>query len=196
MDAGPRRRRGLALALLSLTLGLAGCVSDPVQDEAARQAPAGCSEDGWTAYEHPEAGYALCHPSDWLAREGLMGTDLAMIPPGEQGGDEFASNVNALHEPLPSQMSASEYLDAAIPGLERAFEGFQVVDRGSFEHAAGPGAWIVYEAEQGAWELRWHQWILTDDASAYLVTYTTEQAEDPVDDATLDRIVGSLAVTR
>lgn len=177
--------RPLSLALALVAAAFAGCVGP---QEAA--SASGCPEEGWDRHADAEAGFSTCHPSDWITQTDLMGLDLVLFPPDERS-DDFGSNVNVLHRELPEEMTATEVLGEQPEMLREMITGFELVESTTVEIGDRSAHRIVYTGEQGIHELRWSQWAIADGTSLLLLTYTTEQAEDPIGDETLETMLAT-----
>src|SRR5207247_7150479 len=83
-----RRRAGsLAILLSALLLVLPGTA----------QATA-----GWQTYTHPQLGFSLSYPDEWVATNGPSGVVFMVLGPVAAGAQNFRLNVNVTSEELPS----------------------------------------------------------------------------------------------
>lgn len=185
MDVGPRT---LAAGLVILSASLAGCASAP------EGAQVGACEDTWTPYEDPDGRFALCHPPDWITREDLMGTDVAVYPAAEMN-DDFTSNANVVYREMADPRSSESVMQQQLPTLREMVTDFELVSQGPVDTNAYEAYAVTYEGTQGTYDLRWNQWAITHEDHLAIFTYTTERGEDPLDAGTLDRVLASITLS-
>lgn len=204
MPAPPHRRGILLLTVATLlTAGLSGCLGPGAQGGDARGSPTGagavasdepCQRQGWTSYEHSSARFRVCHPDDWIVKEGLMGTKVALIPPDQAEQKDFAANANVFTGPVADGEELDAYVEAARSQLEKMitdieFESSQTVATDPPTHD------LVYTGQQGVYELRWQQRIVLHEGTAYVLTYTADPSEASPAGSTVEAVFASFTPT-
>ncbi len=169
--------RALGAVLLALALAACGGGSPSNGSTASPEATATASPSATSAaerYEDPRYGFTVDVPQGWLvAQETPSGAVVALYPLAG-AADAFAENVNVVVEELPTDLTASEYMDVAWGKLEPQLADVEVYGRGDLTVGGLPAASIDYRARfpQIPDPLHLLQVAVLDGRTVFVITYT------------------------
>lgn len=122
--------------------------------------------------------FSINYPATWeLNESGLMGTTFALYSPQEDSTD-FRENVNLLiHDISAMNVDLDKYIAVTINGIYSYVYNSEIVTTEGFTMDGRPYHKLVYTGEQGGRALKWMQYCTIRDQLAYLVTFTSTQAD-------------------
>ncbi|HTE03614.1 MAG TPA: DcrB-related protein [bacterium] len=158
-----RRRAGsLAILLSTLLLALPGTA----------QATA-----GWQTYTHPQLGFSLSYPDEWVATNGPSGVVFMVLGPAAAGAQNFRLNVNVTSEELPSGINVEDYEAQNESGLGLLFTGYRRLRSDRLLIGSYPAVVRYYTWKRGdGVELYQLQLVTLAGSRGYVVTGTTTTA--------------------
>lgn len=183
----------VALALTALLLPACGG-GDEDADEPERVAQSG----DLTTYEVSSAGFSVAVPPDWRTASAdeaftedrlremeaenpqlaplldeLEGPDslvkLVAFDPDVEG--DFATNLNVLVEPVTVDITREQYFDATVSNVRKQLGAD--VEQERVDLPAGEALHLDYEQSAGDGEIATVQYVLFEDETGYVLTYTT-----------------------
>jgi hypothetical protein len=184
----------VAVALAALLLPACGGGGEDAGEE-----PQEVEESGdFTRYEVSSAGFSIAVPKDWRTAsadeaftedrlremeaenpqlapllDALEGPDslvkLVAFDPDVEG--EFATNLNVLVEPVTVDITREQYFDATVSNVKKQLGAD--VEQERVDLPAGEALHLDYEQSTSVGEIATVQYVLFEDETGYVLTYTT-----------------------
>lgn len=184
---------GRALGAILLALALAACGGGSPSG-GSTASPAATATGGATAtattspsapaaaerYEDPRYGFTVDVPEGWLIAEDVPRAAVVALYPLAGAADAFAENVNVVVEELPTDLTASGYMDVAWGKLEPQLAQVELIGREELVVGGLPAASIEYRARFPQASTRMHllQVAVLDGRTVFVVTYTGTEEFD------------------
>jgi hypothetical protein len=185
-----------AFAVLLLLLTLAACGGGDDEPESAQPERTG-EQNGLAAYEVASGGFSISVPEEWKAAniDEVIDEDALdeirkedpelaeQIEPIAQPGspvkfvaidpdiqDDFATNTNVYVEEVPEGVTRDQYFDATI---QQITEALGAPEQEQTTLPAGETLKLAYEQTAGGRKIAILQYILFENGTGYVITYTT-----------------------
>jgi hypothetical protein len=185
-----------AFAVLLLLLTLAACGGGDDEPESAQPERTG-EQNGLAAYEVASGGFSISVPEEWKAAniDEVIDEDALdeirkedpelaeQIEPIAQPGspvkfvaidpdiqDDFATNTNVYVEEVPEGVTRDQYFDATI---QQITEALGAPEQEQTTLPAGETLKLAYEQTAGGRRIAILQYILFENGTGYVITYTT-----------------------
>lgn len=125
-----------------------------------------------------EKNYTIKHPADWEVNQtGLMGSSFFLFSPQTSSSDQFRENVNLMIQDLgENKLSLKQYADISVKQIETIFTAAEIIVNQQGKANDKTFHELVYKAKQGVLNLRFKQRFWIEKNKAYILTFTTEQA--------------------
>lgn len=125
-------------------------------------------------YEDARFGFALDIPEGWTLAEDPSAGVAVQLYPVAGATDAFAENLNVVVEELPTDLTASGYMDLAWAQLAPQLEDLELIGRDELTVGGLPAASIEYRARfpEAPAPLHLLQVAVLDARTAFVITYT------------------------
>ena len=167
------------MAFLMAALLLSGCanlIGMPQNSQRQAQPAAHTASEGYSTYTSYQYDLRMDYPSDWVKREGFMGTIVVFMAPTEGMEDGSPANMNVLMQDITFQtMTLDDYTELSIEQLESFITDFDLIEEDDITLAGAPAKKLVYTGEQGVFEIKWVQVWGIKDSKVYVLTFTTHE---------------------
>jgi len=200
--------RRAAILAMGLVLVVSGCGGKDAQ-RSATQAAAPSMPAGFAVRHVPDHGFSIALPKQWEsldAREALnsdamkrfrkvnpaLGSQvealtlpdspikLIALAPNKQGG--FLTNLNVLVTELPADVSYDEWSSSEVAEIEKV-PTVTGLRKEETQLSTGRALHVTYRAAfnrpNGRFVALVHQYLVKDDGSLYVLTYTTTPRLEP-----------------
>src|SRR5437667_11164700 len=75
----------------------------------------------WLKFTHPELGFSVSYPEDWMLAGGVAGVDVVALGPQVARVQGMRVNVNITHDPVPAGTSVDLYNTKSDESLRSQF---------------------------------------------------------------------------
>jgi hypothetical protein len=194
--------RRAAVVSLGLAVLVAGCGGNGAQ-RSATQSAARSVPEGFTVRRVPDQGFSIALPKHWAsldAREALNGgalkrfrkanpalgsqvealtlggspIKLLAVAPNKQGG--FLTNLNVLVTDVPAEVSYDEWSSSEVAEIQKV-PRVSDLRKSEIQLSSGRALHVTYRAAfdrpSGRFVASVHQYLVKDNGSLYVLTYTT-----------------------
>lgn len=128
----------------------------------------------WLKFTHPELGFSVSYPGDWMLAGGVAGVDFVALGPEVAGVRGMRLNVNVTHDPVPAGTSVDVYHTRSEEVLKSTFSGYRPVQAARVNVGTFPAVLRQYTWKRNdGVELYQLQLLTIDRARGYVVTGTT-----------------------
>lgn len=140
-------------------------------------APALAAPQEWVQYTHPQLGFALSYPKNWVTSPGVTGIAFMAVGPNPAGVVDLRLSVNVTMEQLPPKTTIDEYDAQNESGMGLLFQGYRRlrVDRTKVGGVPALLRYYTWKRNDGI-ELYQMQLVTVVDNRGYVVTGTTASA--------------------
>jgi len=143
-------RRGVVVAILAIVI---------TSGTALAASPA------WLKFTHPELGFSVSYPEDWMLAGGVAGVDFVALGPQVAGVQGMRLNVNITHD---------VYHTKSEEALKSTFSAYRPVQTARLKIGTLPAVLRQYTWKRNdGIELYQLQLLTIDSARGYVVTGTT-----------------------
>jgi hypothetical protein len=187
--------RRVAAALVIATVVVAGCggtkwssrAGAPTRVPTKSAAPAAGSAQGWVSYRDP-SGVTLQHPPEWTTKPSQLGPMYIFVDPAGLGS--FRRNINIVSQPVPAEMTPSEYLRLSLSQIAQL--GGKIEDSRSALLGGLAARQMTWHLSKNGITVRFLSvWTLRSKA-AYIVTYAADDAGFDAPIADVRRLIASV----
>jgi len=128
----------------------------------------------WLKFMHPELGFSVSYPEDWMLAGGVAGVDFVALGPQVAGVQGMRLNVNITHDPVPAGTSVDVYNTKSEEALKSTFSAYRPVQTARLTIGTLPAVLRQYTWKRNdGIELYQLQLLTIDSARGYVVTGTT-----------------------
>lgn len=128
----------------------------------------------WLKFTHPELGFSVSYPEDWILAGRMAGVDFVALGPQVAGVQGMRLNVNITHDVVPSGTSVDVYHAKSEEVLRSTFSAYRPVRAARVTIGTFPAVLRQYTWKRtDGVELYQLQLLTIDTARGYVVTGTT-----------------------
>lgn len=153
-----------------------------------------CASAPFVRYDNRTYGFSVNYPSDWVMREGLMGTAVIFLSPLENKNDAFMENINIVVQDLTQPVTLEEYVAVSVQQLRQIVVDGTILSIRRSQLDGRPCAEIIYTGRQVQFTLKWLCRVVLVQDRAYSLTYTAEMNRFDAWLDTVDQIFDSFKV--
>ena len=155
-------QRGTVVAILAIAITCGTALAAPAP------APA------WLKFTHPELGFSVSYPEDWILAGGVAGVDFVALGPQVAGVQAMRLNVNITHDAVPAGTSVDVYHTKSEEVLKSTFTAYRLVRSARITIGTFPAVLRQYTWKRtDGIELFQLQLLTIDTTRGYVVTGTT-----------------------
>lgn len=153
-------QRGTVVAILAIAIACGTALAAP--------APA------WLKFTHPELGFSVSYPEDWILAGGVAGVDFVALGPQVAGVQGMRLNINITHDAVPAGTSVDVYHVKSEEVLKSTFSAYHLVQAARLTIGTFPAVLRQYTWKRGdGVELYQLQLLTIETARGYVITGTT-----------------------
>ena len=128
----------------------------------------------WLKFTHPELGFSVRYPGDWMLAGGVVGVDFVALGPEVAGVQGMRLNVNITHDGVPAGTSVDAYHTKSEEVLKSTFSAYRLVQTARINIGTFPAVFRQYTWTRNDGIALYQLQLLTiDRARGYVVTGTT-----------------------
>jgi hypothetical protein len=171
----------VVVAVLLISVGLCGCFGLNQEDELSG-----------LGYSNTEFGFGLNPPAGWTKdTSGTLGLIVIFYAPID---DDFAENINAVSDILPSGTSLSSYVDTTIDYLNDYLTDYNLISSNP-RTVNGMNAYeYEYNYTQVIYNIKAKQVIVEKNSKIIALTYTAEIDDYDTYSSEFEQCVNSLKI--
>jgi len=188
----------LGCIILSIFLLAAGCdqfpasgPATPTQNASVNQTKNPFANVTFLRYKNTLWEYQIQYPRGWTKAEGLWGTSVAFIPPGNESLN-IPINVNIVVKDISFEPTTlEEFTDYSLNIIDKRIPNSFIETSGNVKLAKAPAHVLVYTGEQKGRTYKWFQVYAIHKERIYIITFLTPEEEYAVLAPLIRDIVGS-----
>lgn len=163
--------------LLVAFLFLGFCSCEQKTEDTVKEEEEQVIEESWTTLEEPN--YSIAYPNNWSMNQSKqMGTEFFILSELTGTNDQFSENVNLMIQDLSSQdMTLDYYIEISVGQIKRMVTDFELLIDKRINDSEKEYHKFLYNGTQGIHKLTIEQYAWMVNKKAYVLTFTSAQAE-------------------
>lgn len=149
------------------------------------------SLEGWKTLE--ENNYSISYPANWAVnKSGQMGSSFILISPPSSVKDKFRENVNLLIQDMAGvSFDLDKYVEISESQIETLVTDGIIIESKRMRGQTSDYHKIIYSGTQGIYQLKFEQYYWVIKETAYVLTFTGDEAEFENNLVTAEKILNS-----